>query len=76
MSDAERLIAPFVPAVSRAVYSIAPERAEELNEKIFKQVPWDLDFKTVGELFVAHPSQQLIEVRFSALLSLWAAANV
>jgi hypothetical protein len=75
MTDAERLMVPFIPTVSRAVFSIAPERAEELNDEIFKQAPWDLDFKTDGDLFVAHPSQQLIEVRFSALLSLWAAAN-
>jgi hypothetical protein len=46
ISDSEGLMAGFIPAVSAAPYAIAPERAEELTDKIFGGLPWVLDFKT------------------------------
>lgn len=77
MTDAERLMAGYIPAVSVAPFAVAPERAQELNDVIFKRVPWILDF-AVGQnrtTFIAYPSKQLLEARFFALLSLWASAN-
>jgi hypothetical protein len=75
MNDAERLMANYIPAVSTSPYAIAPERAEDLNDTVFGKVPWTIDFTMGPTNFVAYPDKQLIEARFSALLSLWAAAN-
>jgi Peptidase U49 len=77
VTDAEKLMAGFIPAVSASVFAIAPERARELNDVIFKRAPWILDF-TVGSdrrTFIAYPRKQILEARFFALLSLWASAN-
>ena len=77
MYDAERLMAPFIPAISATVFAVAPERAQELVDDVFDKVPWTILFaaKDDKDTFIAHPTQKLIEARFSGLLSLWAVAN-
>jgi hypothetical protein len=70
-------MAHYIPAISMAVFAVAPERAQQLNDEVFDRVPWTVEFANSRNLdtFIAYPSKQLIEVRFSGLLSLWAAAN-
>ncbi|HEX7947102.1 MAG TPA: phage exclusion protein Lit family protein [Phenylobacterium sp.] len=75
MTDAERLMAPLIPAISAAPYAIAPERAEELNDDVFGGVPWDLFFTAGPANFFARPQAKELEARFAAVLSLWAASR-
>jgi len=58
MTDAEKLMVGFIPAVSASPFAIAPERAEELNEKIFGGTAWVLNYTSGGANFVAHPDDQ------------------
>jgi hypothetical protein len=73
--DAERLMRGFMGAISSAPYAIAPERALDLNAKVFGGEPWTLVFQNGPANFAALVGQREISCSFSALLSLWATAR-
>ena len=72
--DAERLMAPFIDFVRASPIRIAPERADDYAA-LFDGTPPCVDFTNSKANFEAHVGEPSVEIRFSALLSLWATAK-
>lgn len=80
---------PTIPAVNlmrgygrdlgTATFRVAPERAAELNNRIFAGQPWELEFNGCTDpksnTFRALPNAKKIQANYAALASLWAAAK-
>ena len=72
-SDAKRLIIGLTKAVAAAPYAIAPERAVDLNAKVFQDKPWDVVFDDSTKFAMkALVDSNEILVPYSGLMSLWA----
>lgn len=74
MTDAERLIAAFYELVAEAPTRIAPERDQELLD-LFGGQKGDVFFTEGDANFLANLKTGAIEVRFAALMSVWATAH-
>jgi Peptidase U49 len=72
--DAERLIAPFHDFVIASPIGIAPERKDDYFA-LFRGSACIVHFSNTQANFEAHVSEPSVEIRFSALLSLWATAK-
>ena len=75
MNDAEKFTSAFRYAVIESPSRIAPERAEELLNDIFSGQQCEVEFTNGQANFFADVGSSKIEVRYSALLSLWATAR-
>jgi hypothetical protein len=73
-SDAQTLVGGFLDDIRVAYFRIAPERSNDLAA-VLNGPPWIMDFTVGHGNFVAHVGEPSIEVRYSALLSLWAVAK-
>lgn len=75
-SDAKRLIVGFTDAVAASPYNIAPERALDLNAKVFRGEPWGVVFADSSKFAMkALVDSREILVPYSGLMSLWAATR-
>src|ERR1700759_2571915 len=73
--EAELLMAPFLESVIASPIRVAPERTEDYAALFNGPVPY-VDFTNTKANFEAHPGEQpSVDIRFSALLSLWATAK-
>lgn len=75
MTDAERLMRPYMELVAQSPSRIAPERAGALLDTVFGGKVADFDFTNGDANFAAYVSVPKVEATFSALLSLWATAR-
>lgn len=72
-TDAKRLIVGLTKAVAAAPYAIAPERAIDLEAKVFSGEPWGIVFGDGAKSSMkALVDSNEIWVPYSGLLSLWA----
>lgn len=75
-TDAKRLIICLTKAVAAAPYAIAPERAIDLEGKVFLGRPWGVAFGDGAKSSMkALVDSKEIWVPYSGLLSLWAATG-
>jgi Peptidase U49 len=72
--DAERLMAPFLALVVASPIRLALERKDDYLALFGGALP-HVDFTNTMANFEAHVSEPSVEIRFSALLSLWATAK-
>jgi hypothetical protein len=72
--DAERLMAPFLGLVAASPIRLALERKDDYLALFGGALP-HVDFTNTMANFEAHVSEPSVEIRFSALLSLWATAK-
>lgn len=65
--------------IGAAAFRVAPERADELNDRIFGGQPWDIEFNDWADpksnTFRVLPNIKKIQVNYAALASLWAVAK-
>ena len=69
-----KLIAPFHDVVIACPIGIAPERKDDFFA-LFGGAPCDVHFTNTKANFEAHVNEPSVEIRFSALVSLWATAK-
>jgi hypothetical protein len=72
--DAELLMANFAEDVRAVHVHVAPERQSDLGKILGREI-WEMDFTNQPANFAAYPDVHRIEVRYAALLSLWAVAK-